>query len=165
MRQNIKPIRDDRFDYLRRDVVDFEHSAGHVAIALILFLHSRRRRRSAKFGRAIALRISDVGRDSHRTKDRNADVMRAHLARENFRERRNGGIGAFTPDNVPIFDWVAPNVYMIADSNHGFKMIGVGELVAGELLGEKSALLTPFRFSRYAEGTLHPVSNSPFPWS
>jgi glycine/D-amino acid oxidase-like deaminating enzyme len=41
------------------------------------------------------------------------------------------GAGAFTPDNVPIFDWVAPNVYMIADSNHGFKMTGVGKLLAG----------------------------------
>jgi hypothetical protein len=25
---------------------------------------------------------------------------------------------------VPIFDWITPNVYMIADSNHGFKMTG-----------------------------------------
>ena len=44
-------------------------------------------------------------------------------------------------------------------------MIGVGELVAKEILGEPSALLRPFRFSRYAEGRLHPVSKSPFPWS
>ena len=44
-------------------------------------------------------------------------------------------------------------------------MIGVGKLVAGEIVGEKSALLEPFRFSRYAEGKLHPVSHSPFPWS
>jgi hypothetical protein len=44
-------------------------------------------------------------------------------------------------------------------------MLGVGELVAGEILGEESALLAPFRLSRYAEGQLHPVSTSPFPWS
>jgi hypothetical protein len=25
--------------------------------------------------------------------------------------------------------------------------------------------LEPFRFSRYAEGRLHPTSHSPFPWS
>jgi hypothetical protein len=25
--------------------------------------------------------------------------------------------------------------------------------------------LEPFRFSRFAEGKLHPTSNSPFPWS
>jgi hypothetical protein len=30
---------------------------------------------------------------------------------------------AFTPDNVPVFDWAADNAWMIADSNHGFKMI------------------------------------------
>ena len=82
-----------------------------------------------------------------------------------YRHEPSGGIGCFTPDSFPVFDRFRDNVYVIADSNHGFKMIGVGELVAGELMGEKSALLTPFRFSRYAEGRLHPVSNSPFPWS
>jgi len=82
-----------------------------------------------------------------------------------YRQEPSGGIGCFTPDSFPVFDRFRDNVYVIADSNHGFKMIGVGELVAGELLGEPSALLTPFRFSRYAEGRLHPVSNSPFPWS
>ena len=54
---------------------------------------------------------------------------------------------------------------MIADSNHGYKMIGVGALVAKELLGDPQPLLEPFRFSRYAAGRLHPVSHSPFPWS
>jgi len=44
-------------------------------------------------------------------------------------------------------------------------MIGVGELVADEILGEKSQLLEPFRFSRFEEGKLHPTSKSPFPWS
>jgi hypothetical protein len=56
-------------------------------------------------------------------------------------------------------------VYVIADSNHGFKMICVGALVAEELCGKRSNLLEPFRFARYAKGELHPVSNSPFPWS
>ena len=54
---------------------------------------------------------------------------------------------------------------MIADSNHGYKMLGVGKLVASEICGDHSSLLQPFRFSRYIEGKLHPVSNSPFPWS
>ena len=31
-------------------------------------------------------------------------------------------------------------------------MIGVGKLVAEEVLGEKSQLLEPFRFSRFVEG-------------
>jgi hypothetical protein len=44
-------------------------------------------------------------------------------------------------------------------------MIGVGALVAQELLGEPQALLEPFRFARYDAGKLHPTSNSPFPWS
>ncbi len=44
-------------------------------------------------------------------------------------------------------------------------MIGVGKLVAEEILGQESSLLKPFRFARYAKGELHPVSNSPFPWS
>jgi glycine/D-amino acid oxidase-like deaminating enzyme len=82
-----------------------------------------------------------------------------------YRHEPSGGIGCFTPDSFPVFDRFCENVYVIADSNHGFKMIGVGQLVAGELLGEPSKLLEPFRFSRYAEGRLHPVSKSPFPWS
>ena len=77
----------------------------------------------------------------------------------------SGGIGSFSPDNFPVFDTFCDNAYFIADSNHGYKMIGVGALVAKELLGEPQALLEPFRYSRYAEGKLHPVSNSPYPWS
>jgi methylglutamate dehydrogenase subunit A len=82
-----------------------------------------------------------------------------------YKKEPSGGIGCFTPDSFPIFDRFCENVYVIADSNHGYKMIGVGELVAKELLGAPSRLLEPFRFSRYAEGRLHPTSNSPFPWS
>ena len=77
----------------------------------------------------------------------------------------SGGIGAFAADNFPVFDRFRENCYVIADSNHGYKMIAVGKLVAEELMGRESALLEPFRFSRFAEGRLHPVSNSPFPWS
>jgi glycine/D-amino acid oxidase-like deaminating enzyme len=82
-----------------------------------------------------------------------------------FKKGATGGLGCFTPDSFPIFDQFNENVYLIADSNHGYKMIGVGKLVADEVLGEKSSLLEPFRFSRYEEGKLHPTSNSPFPWS
>lgn len=77
----------------------------------------------------------------------------------------SGGIGAFTVDSFPVFDYMLPNVYVIADSNHGYKMIGVGKEVSKVLMGESSAVLGPFRFSRYAEGELHPASSSPFPWS
>jgi methylglutamate dehydrogenase subunit A len=86
---------------------------------------------------------------------------KAHL----YAREPSGGLGAFTPDNFPVFDVFRQNCYVIADSNHGYKMIGVGDLVAREILGERSAILEPFRFSRYAEGRLHPVSKSPFPWS
>jgi len=82
-----------------------------------------------------------------------------------YRNEKSGGLGAFTPDNFPIFDMMKDNCYLIADSNHGYKMIGVGKLVAKEVLGENQELLKPFRFSRYSNGNLHPESNSPFPWS
>ena len=86
-------------------------------------------------------------------------------SRKNFRERRNGGVGAFTPDNVPIFDWIAPNVYMIADSNHGFKMTGVGKLVAKLLAGgDRVAELEPFALDRFANGRTFGSSNSHCPW-
>jgi methylglutamate dehydrogenase subunit A len=85
--------------------------------------------------------------------------------RDLYRHEPTGGIGAFTPDSFPVFDVFRQNAYVIADSNHGYKMIGVGALVAKELLGEEQGLLTPFRFGRYATGELHPTSNSPFPWS
>lgn len=81
------------------------------------------------------------------------------------KDEKSGGLGCFTPDNFPVFDVFRDNVFVIADSNHGYKMIGAGKLAAQEICGEKSRLLEPFRFSRYAEGKLHPVSNSPFPWS
>ena len=82
-----------------------------------------------------------------------------------FADEPSGGIGCFTPDSFPVFDVFRQNAYVIADSNHGYKMIGVGALVARELLGEEQRLLAPFRFGRYRTGHLHPTSNSPFPWS
>jgi glycine/D-amino acid oxidase-like deaminating enzyme len=82
-----------------------------------------------------------------------------------YHKEASGGIGCFTPDSFPVFDRFSENVSVIADSNHGWKMIGVGHLIADEILGEKQELLEPFRFSRYANGELHPVSNSPYPWS
>jgi len=82
-----------------------------------------------------------------------------------LRKEPSGGPGCFTPDSFPVFDTFRENVYITADSNHGFKVIGVGRLVADEVMGEKQALLEPFRFSRYAEGRLHPTSSRPLPWS
>jgi glycine/D-amino acid oxidase-like deaminating enzyme len=82
-----------------------------------------------------------------------------------YRDARSGGAGAFTVDSFPVFDYVRPNVYGVFDSNHGYKMIGVGREVAKLLLGESAPLLRPFRLERFETGELHPVSSSPYPWS
>ncbi|MEJ7741217.1 MAG: FAD-dependent oxidoreductase [Nocardioidaceae bacterium] len=82
-----------------------------------------------------------------------------------YKEENSGGLGCFTPDSFPVFDTFLQNAFVIADSNHGYKMIGVGELVARELLGDRQELLAPFSFDRYQRGELHPTSSSPFPWS
>lgn len=84
---------------------------------------------------------------------------------DKYHKEPSGGVGCFTPDSFPVFDEFCENAYVIADSNHGYKMLGVGKLVAEHIMGETSALLKPFRFGRYADGELHPTSNSPFPWS
>jgi glycine/D-amino acid oxidase-like deaminating enzyme len=85
--------------------------------------------------------------------------------RPKYRQVRSGGAGAFTADNFPVFDHMRPNVFVAADSNHGYKMIAVGREIARVLTGEHSTLLHPFRYERFATGDLHPVSNSPYPWS
>jgi glycine/D-amino acid oxidase-like deaminating enzyme len=92
-------------------------------------------------------------------------MSRFEGCRPKYKMARSGGAGAFTADNFPVFDYMLPNVYVIADSNHGYKMIGVGREVAKVLLGDHSSILYPFRFERFATGDLHPVSNSPYPWS
>jgi glycine/D-amino acid oxidase-like deaminating enzyme len=92
-------------------------------------------------------------------------MARFEGCRSLYKNARSGGVGSFTADNFPVFDYLKPNVYAILDSNHGYKMIGVGREVAKVLVGEHSSLLYPFRFERFATGDLHPVSNSPYPWS
>ncbi|MGH3656946.1 MAG: NAD(P)/FAD-dependent oxidoreductase [Micromonosporaceae bacterium] len=82
-----------------------------------------------------------------------------------YTQEPSGGLGCFTPDSFPVFDTFRQNAYVIADSNHGYKMVGVGALVTAELLGEPPDLLAPFRFARYERGEPHPTSASPFPWS
>jgi glycine/D-amino acid oxidase-like deaminating enzyme len=85
--------------------------------------------------------------------------------RSYYRQVRSGGVGAFTVDNFPIFDRMRPNVFVAADSNHGYKMIAVGREIARVLRGEHSSLLAPFTYERFSSGELHPVSHSPYPWS
>jgi glycine/D-amino acid oxidase-like deaminating enzyme len=85
--------------------------------------------------------------------------------RPKFKERRNGGIGAFTPDNIPICDFIKDNVYMIADSNHGFKALGFGKLLAKELVtGRKTDELKPFSMKRFDEGRAFGSGVTNCPW-
>ncbi|NCF65422.1 MAG: FAD-dependent oxidoreductase [Chloroflexi bacterium] len=91
-------------------------------------------------------------------------MKRYEGTRQYASKKPSGGVGAFSADNFPVFDFVRPNVYAIADSNHGFKMIGVGEQVARILTGEGSELLAPFAYSRFANRETLPRSNAPFPW-
>jgi glycine/D-amino acid oxidase-like deaminating enzyme len=71
----------------------------------------------------------------------------------------------FTPDSYPIVGFVRENAYAVLDSNHGFKMLALGKLAAGELLGDEAPELAAFRLGRFAEAALHPVSASPYPWT
>ena len=57
-------------------------------------------------------------------------MSRSKGAARCYKQARSGGVGAFTADNFPVFDYLRPNVYAILDSNHGYKMIGVGREVA-----------------------------------
>jgi len=79
-------------------------------------------------------------------------LERFHGCRAYFRHVRSGGVGAFTVDNFPVFDYMRPNVFVAADSNHGYKMIAVGKEIARVLGGEHSTLLHPFRYERFATG-------------
>ncbi|HEY2219514.1 MAG TPA: FAD-binding oxidoreductase [Gaiellaceae bacterium] len=92
-------------------------------------------------------------------------MQRFEGCRAAYKQARSGGVGAFTADNFPVFDYLRPNLYAILDSNHGYKMIGVGREVAKVIVGDHSSLLYPFRYERFATGDLHPVSSSPYPWS
>ena len=38
-----------------------------------------------------------------------------------YRKGPSGGLGCMTADSFPIFDRFCENVYIIADSNHGYK--------------------------------------------
>lgn len=91
-------------------------------------------------------------------------LKRYEGARKFASKRPSGGVGAFSADNFPIFDFMRPNCYVIADSNHGFKMIGVGEQVARLLTGGQAELLEPFTFQRFEQAKAMPKSKAPFPW-
>ena len=54
---------------------------------------------------------------------------------------------------------------MIADSNHGFKMTGLGKLVAKQLTGSAPiSELQPFGFDRFAKGGAYGSGTTHSPW-
>jgi methylglutamate dehydrogenase subunit A len=71
----------------------------------------------------------------------------------------------FTADSHPIVGRLRDGVYAILDSNHGFKLLALGQLAAAELLGAAEDALEPFRLERFATAALHPASASPYPWT
>ncbi|MFZ0013188.1 MAG: FAD-binding oxidoreductase, partial [Acidimicrobiia bacterium] len=117
------------------------------------------------YGHANDVYQADEAFADHFTAAMGMFMKRFEGIRPDFKERRNGGIGAFTPDNVPVMDWILPNVYMIADSNHGFKMTGIGKLVARDIAGSGTVTgLAPFRFSRFADGKAYGSGTTHSPW-
>jgi glycine/D-amino acid oxidase-like deaminating enzyme len=93
-------------------------------------------------------------------------MRRFRDAGERWQATPHGGVIALTPDGYPVCDRVRENVYAILDAGHGFKMLAIGGLVARELLEDRpQPLLEPFRMERFAAGTVHPASKSPYPWT
>ena len=84
-------------------------------------------------------------------------------ARPKYHDVRSGGVGAFTADNFPVFDYMRPNVFVIADSNHGYKMIAVGREVANVVLGEHSACSTRSATSASRPATSTRSRTAPIP--
>ncbi|NIB31848.1 hypothetical protein HBB16_09050 [Pseudonocardia sp. MCCB 268] len=72
-------------------------------------------------------------------------------------QSRPGGIGAFTPDSFPVFDTFCENAYFIADANHGYKMLGVGEARREAARQTAGAAFAPFQFN----GTAPAISTRP----
>ena len=80
-----------------------------------------------------------------------------------YKNEPSGGLGCFTPDSFPIFDTMKQNCYMILDSNHGYKMIGVGALVAKEILGEKQTSWSLFVLTAIKRASCTRFPTAPFP--
>ena len=76
-----------------------------------------------------------------------------------------GAATCFTADSYPVVGFVRDGVYAIVDSNHGFKLLALGQLAARELLGGDAPELDAFRADRFGRAELHPVSASPYPWT
>jgi methylglutamate dehydrogenase subunit A len=82
-----------------------------------------------------------------------------------WRSTSFGAQTCFTPDSYPLVGFVRENAYVVLDSNHGFKLLALGQLAAAELAGREAPELDPFRLDRFATAALHPASASPYPWT
>jgi hypothetical protein len=80
-----------------------------------------------------------------------------------YRDEPSGGLGAFTPDNFPIFDVMRQNCFMILDSSHGYKMIGVGKLVAKEIMGKSRSCSNRSATTVMRREISFPSPTAPFP--
>ena len=144
-----QPLRDDD----GRLITD--KPVGHLLQARPLERPGRRRPDPARPRRSRSIRIRPgasmpASRTCGARRCRIASSGSAARARL-YRQVRSGGVGAFTADNFPVFDYMRPNVYVAADSNHGYKMIAVGREISRVLRGEHSALLHPFRYERFSQ--------------
>jgi len=80
-----------------------------------------------------------------------------------YKDEPSGGIGAFTPDSFPVFDTIGDNCYFIADSNHGYKMLGVGKLGSRRNLWRSTAPTAALPFLPLCGGKAASDFQQPFP--
>jgi len=92
-------------------------------------------------------------------------LARFRGAGDRWRATPHGGLAGLTPDGYPVTDHVLSNAYAIIDAGHTYKLLVLGELVAGDILDGPEPLLEPFRLGRFEAGLLQPASRSPYPWT
>ena len=129
---------------------------------------SRSRTRSRSIPTARSRRTSSSATNSSRPGARCWRIARSASRARSASTRsdeKSGGLGCFTPDNFPVFDVFRDNVYVIADSNHGYKMIGVGKLVAQEIAARRSRCSSRSASRATPRASCTRCRNSPFPWS
>ena len=92
-------------------------------------------------------------------------LRRFRGAGDRWRATPHGGVVGLVPDGYPVLDRLEPDVYVIVDAGHTYKLLALGELAAADILEGAEPRLEPFRLGRFAAGRLAPASASPFPWT
>ena len=80
-----------------------------------------------------------------------------------LQNRTLGGHWRLHPDSFPVFDTMRENCFVIADSNHGYKMIGVGDLVAHTICGTNRICSSPSASLATPKAIFIPCRTAPFP--